>query len=126
MARIRPEGEPTVRDAPDPLDLTIGRRIRQRRTFLEMSQTDLAKYVGIAWQQLQKYENGTNRVPASRLYHIARVLNVDPNWFYDVEPSKMPSADELEADERRVLEAYRKLQPAERKRALGILRALAA
>lgn len=126
MARIRAEGEPTVRDAPDKMDLKIAARIRQRRTFFDMSQADLAKRIGVIPQQVQKYESGVNRVSASRLHDIARALDVDIGWFFDQPDRKRPAADEIAADERRMLEAYRRLQPHERKRAIGILRALAA
>ena len=61
---------------PDPLDRLIGRNIRFFRIEGGLSQTELAECVGVTFQQLQKYENAANRVPASRLIQIARALNV--------------------------------------------------
>jgi transcriptional regulator with XRE-family HTH domain len=61
---------------PDPLDRLIGRNIRFFRIESGLSQTDLAERIGVTFQQLQKYENAANRVPASRLIRIARALNV--------------------------------------------------
>jgi transcriptional regulator with XRE-family HTH domain len=61
---------------PDPLDRLIGRNIRFFRIESGLSQTTLAERVGVSFQQLQKYENAANRVPASRLIRIARALNV--------------------------------------------------
>jgi transcriptional regulator with XRE-family HTH domain len=64
------------------LDVQIGKRIRIRRMQLGMSQTDLAERIGVAFQQVQKYENGTNRVSASRLPNIAGALDVHVGYFY--------------------------------------------
>jgi transcriptional regulator with XRE-family HTH domain len=61
---------------PDPLDRLIGRNIRFYRIESGLSQTALAESIGVTFQQLQKYENAANRVPASRLIQIARALNV--------------------------------------------------
>lgn len=67
----------------DPLDVHVGHAIRQRRLLMNFSQVKLAHEVGCTFQQLQKYERGTNRVSASRLYAIAKSLNVDANYFFD-------------------------------------------
>jgi transcriptional regulator with XRE-family HTH domain len=64
------------------LDIEIGRRIRIRRTQLGMSQTSLAEKLGVGFQQVQKYENATNRIPASRLPHVAGALDVQMGYFY--------------------------------------------
>lgn len=61
---------------PDPTDLHVGRRIREQRLSLGMSQITLANALGLTFQQVQKYEKGANRVSASRLHHIAQLLNV--------------------------------------------------
>lgn len=66
-----------------PTDVHVGLRIRQRRALLGMSQTTLAKAVGLTFQQIQKYENGANRTGASRLYEFARVLDVPVSHFFD-------------------------------------------
>lgn len=68
---------------PDPVDTHVGARLRLRRTLLGLSQTELAKAVGLTFQQVQKYESGANRISASRLYHIAEALDVPVSFFFD-------------------------------------------
>lgn len=63
------------------VDLLIGQRIRQRRVDVKMSQTQLGNYLGVSFQQVQKYENGKNRVSASTLFRISEILCVDLNYF---------------------------------------------
>ncbi len=65
------------------VDDHVGRRIRQRRNALGMSQTKLADALGISFQQVQKYEIGFNRVAASRLWDIAKALEVDIGYFFE-------------------------------------------
>lgn len=67
---------------PDPIDVHVGRRLRLRRTLLNISQEQLALAVGVTFQQIQKYERGTNRVSASRIYDLARVLGVEISFFF--------------------------------------------
>jgi transcriptional regulator with XRE-family HTH domain len=69
--------------AANPIDLHVGARIRVQRIVRGMSQTELGNAVGVSFQQLQKYEKGTNRVGASRLHQIASVLKVQPNFFFE-------------------------------------------
>ncbi|HTH18260.1 MAG TPA: helix-turn-helix transcriptional regulator [Magnetospirillum sp.] len=71
---------------PDPVDVHVGGRLRLRRTLMGLSQTDLAKAVGLTFQQVQKYESGANRVSASRLYYIAESLDVPVSFFFDDMP----------------------------------------
>jgi len=66
-----------------PVDLHVGKRIRQRRWLVGMTQQQLAEQVGIKFQQIQKYETGANRVSASRLWDIASTLDVSINFFFD-------------------------------------------
>lgn len=65
------------------MDTHIGKRIRLRRMLLGLSQEKLGEAVGITFQQIQKYERGTNRVGASRLYEIAAALDVPVSFFFD-------------------------------------------
>lgn len=65
------------------IDLHVGSRIRLRRTQLGLSQEKLGEALGITFQQIQKYERGANRVGASRLYHIASILDVPISFFFD-------------------------------------------
>ena len=66
-----------------PVDIHVGYRIRQRRLILGISQTELSEKVGVRFQQVQKYESGINRVSASRLWDIARAMDVDTSFFFD-------------------------------------------
>jgi transcriptional regulator with XRE-family HTH domain len=68
---------------PDPVDVHVGLRMRLRRTLIGMSQEQLAAALGITFQQVQKYERGTNRISASRLYQTSRTLGVPVSWFFD-------------------------------------------
>ena len=68
--------------SPDPVDLHVGNRIKLRRTLLKISQEKLANDVGVTFQQVQKYENGLNRVSASRLFDISRCLKCEVSFFF--------------------------------------------
>jgi transcriptional regulator with XRE-family HTH domain len=70
-------------DGPDPLDRYVGARVRARRVGIRLSQTRLGEAIGVTFQQVQKYENGTNRIGASNLYKIARTLGVDVAYFFE-------------------------------------------
>ncbi|NIE80198.1 helix-turn-helix transcriptional regulator [Asaia sp. As-1742] len=69
--------------AAGPIDALVGARIRLRRTLLGMSQEKLGAALGLTFQQVQKYERGANKVGASRLYEMSRVLNVPIGFFFD-------------------------------------------
>lgn len=85
MARRNKAGATRARDSgiPNPVDVHVGGRIRQRRTLLGMSQGKLGDAIGLTFQQVQKYERGANRVGASRLYDLSRVLEVPVSFFFD-------------------------------------------
>lgn len=72
----------TKRD-PNYVDRHVGNRVRMRRLLVGMSQEKMGELLGITFQQVQKYEKGSNRVSASRLYQIARILGVPIQFFYD-------------------------------------------
>jgi transcriptional regulator with XRE-family HTH domain len=72
---------------PNPIDIHVGSRVRLRRMMLSMSQEKLGEHLGITFQQIQKYEKGTNRIGASRLQHIARVLQVPVSFFFEDAPA---------------------------------------
>ena len=71
------------KDKAHPLDIHIGQRLRLRRKLLGMSQSDLAKRVGVTFQQIQKYELGSNSVNARRLYEFSAILQISPLFFFD-------------------------------------------
>lgn len=72
---------------PNPIDVHVGSRVRMRRTMLSMSQERLGDQLGITFQQVQKYEKGTNRIGASRLQDIANILKVSPGYFFEDAPT---------------------------------------
>lgn len=83
-----------VTDESVQIDQHIGNRIKLRRAVLRMSQEELGKALGLSFQQVQKYEHGTNRIPASRLYDIARALTCAPAYFFE----ELPPTDGAVAD----------------------------
>jgi transcriptional regulator with XRE-family HTH domain len=88
---------------PNPVDLHVGGRVRMRRKLLGLSQEHLADALGLTFQQVQKYERGANRVSASKLYDIAKTLQVPVAFFFDglVDPVEGLGPDEvgIKADE---------------------------
>ena len=81
----RLEKEPRV----SPVDTHVGARIRLRRTLMGMSQERLGESLGLTFQQVQKYERGVNRVGASRLFDLSKVLDVPVSFFFDDMPSAL-------------------------------------
>ncbi|MBT7504712.1 MAG: helix-turn-helix transcriptional regulator, partial [Rhodospirillales bacterium] len=80
---------------PNPVDIHVGARVRLRRTLLGISQERLGDAVGLTFQQIQKYERGANRIGASRIYELSRILDVPVSFFFEDMP------DELETHEGR-------------------------
>jgi transcriptional regulator with XRE-family HTH domain len=72
---------------PLPTDKHVGSRVRMRRLMLKMSQEKLAEQLGITFQQVQKYEKGTNRISASRLQQISQILDVPVPFFFEQAPN---------------------------------------
>jgi len=72
--------------SPNPIDKHVGSRVRMRRMMISMSQEKLGEKLGITFQQIQKYEKGTNRIGASRLQQIATVLGVPVGFFFEGAP----------------------------------------
>lgn len=123
---------------PDPIDAHVGSRIRKRRTILGISQGKLGEALGITFQQVQKYETGTNRIGAGRLYRISRILEVPITFFYEGcedttngnDVGDRINSDPLAAaDDRSLLEALRAFNrirdPELRQRAIDLLKAIA-
>src|ERR1700709_409484 len=74
---------PDRESRPSPIDIHVGSRVRLRRTLLGMSQEKLGEAIGLTFQQVQKYERGANRIGASRLFDLSRVLDVPVSFFFD-------------------------------------------
>ncbi len=75
-----------------PVDVHVGARLRQRRTLLGMTQTNLSDAIGVSFQQMQKYEKDTNRISASRLFDLSRVLDVPIQFFFDDMPAAVAAS----------------------------------
>jgi transcriptional regulator with XRE-family HTH domain len=90
------DGHKRGSNAYNPIDVHVGARLRARRTLLGLSQTALGDAIGISFQQLQKYEAGSNRTSASRLYELSKILDVDISYFFD----EMDRATESESPAR--------------------------
>ncbi len=129
---------------PRPVDVHVGSRVRLRRTMLGMSQEKLGQAIGLTFQQVQKYERGTNRIGASRLYQLSKVLDVPVSFFFDDMPDEVagettPAQGMAEAEgpayeadtlaKRETLELvrayYRIRSPKVRKRVFELAKALA-
>ncbi len=74
---------------PRPVDVHVGRRVRSRRKLLGISQEQLGKAINLTFQQVQKYENGANRIGASRLFELSKVLDVPVLFFFDDMPPEV-------------------------------------
>ena len=81
--------------APNPVDKYVGSRVRMRRIMLGMSQEKLGEALGLTFQQVQKYEKGTNRVGASRIQQISEILQVPVSFLFEGGPSGLASVDNI-------------------------------
>lgn len=97
------------------IDVIAGDKLKKRRTMLGMSQADIAEAVGVTFQQIQKYEKGTNRISASRLYQFAKLLKVEPNYFFD---NVVIDNSEASMEELNLMRIYKNFSP-ERKKAFS-------
>jgi transcriptional regulator with XRE-family HTH domain len=87
MNNSLPVAAPTVKKIPNPIDKHVGARVRMRRILIGMSQEKLGDALNLTFQQVQKYEKGTNRIGASRLQQIGAVLGVPIEFFFEGAPS---------------------------------------
>ena len=100
MVRDQPTAGPEKESRPSPIDVHVGIRIRLRRTLLGMSQERLGEALGLTFQQVQKYERGVNRVGASRLFDLSRVLDVPISFFFDDMPDALSGTYGVQANKR--------------------------
>ena len=123
-----------------PVDVHVGSRLRMRRTLLGLSQQKLGEKLNLTFQQIQKYERGANRIGASRLFELSRILDVKPAYFFEEMPESGTAdgaglaepAEDFKHDflgKRETLElvrAYYKIDNLEvRKRVFDVIKALA-
>jgi transcriptional regulator with XRE-family HTH domain len=116
-----------------PVDVHVGKRVRHRRWLVGMTQQQLAEKVGIKFQQIQKYETGANRVSASRLWDISKVLDVPVSFFFeglDVEQAavakeeRMPSDLMGDKEAMELIRSYYSIPENQRKRLFDLARVL--
>jgi transcriptional regulator with XRE-family HTH domain len=126
----------------NPIDVHVGNRVRLRRLRIGMSQEKLAERLGLTFQQVQKYEKGSNRVSASRLFEMAEILGVPVQYFYEemASPAAPPAGDESAGtpgealadlmssrEGQQLSEAFTSIKNAEvRRRIIDLVKALAA
>ncbi|WP_262691482.1 helix-turn-helix domain-containing protein [Kordiimonas aestuarii] len=122
--------------SPDPIDVHVGQRVRARRKMLGLSQTQLGTELGVTFQQVQKYERGTNRIGSSRLFRMSTTLDVPVAYFFEGAETKLPgynaASEGLDGDAfdrqetQELVEAYYRIaDPRIRKKVLGLARLLA-
>ena len=108
---------------PNPIDVHVGLQLRRRRTLLGISQHHLGEMVGVAFQQIQKYEKGTNRVGCSRLFDFSRVLDVPIGYFFDgISPEVAASSPRHAKAKPKALKAP-EFDPAIKRESLELMRA---
>ncbi|MDA0990485.1 MAG: helix-turn-helix transcriptional regulator [Verrucomicrobia bacterium] len=76
-------GRTQLKDGPHPVDVHVGQRLRMRRTLVGLSQEKLGEALALTFQQVQKYERGKNRVSASRLFELSKILDVPVSYFFE-------------------------------------------
>jgi transcriptional regulator with XRE-family HTH domain len=121
-------------DGPHPVDRHVGRRVCEKRIALGYNQSDLGRAVGVTFQQIQKYEKGTNRISASKLFEIARFFQTEVAYFFQGLGDAQPGMAEEGADFARDFPATRQtveiarlapqLSPAKQRLALELIRSL--
>ncbi len=124
-----------------PVDIHVGKRLRLRRKMMGMSQEELGSAVGVTFQQIQKYERGTNRMGSSRLFEISNVLHTSISYFFDgfvdesqfgfAEPDSAEKLDDIEQQEMEsketlsLLQAYYRINdPNVRNKVLALIKSL--
>ena len=118
---------------PHPVDEHVGARLRQLRKSIKLSQSALAERLGLTFQQVQKYERGTNRVSASKLHEAALVLNVSVSDFFEGLPGSGPTGESRviamdaasESDLQRLIRIYEGVPAEERRRLIDVVEAVA-
>ena len=113
---------------PGLIDAHIGARLRERRRLLGLTQSQLGKSLGLTFQQIQKYENGSNRIPPARLYQLCKALEVDANYFFAGLDKSTQAARRLSCERQTIvlLRIWGRIEDARlRKACLEMLRAVA-
>jgi len=122
-----------------PIDIHVGSRLRQRREALYLTQLEVGRLLGLTCQQIQKYECGSNRISASRLFELSRLLAIDINYFFDqtrpdiVKTSQTAAAsiakrlglsDAMEAEISELISLFSSIRTPQQKRILARMRSM--
>ena len=113
-----------------PVDIHVGKRVRQRRWMVGVTQQQLAERVGIKFQQIQKYETGMNRISASRLWDIAHALGAPVSFFFEglegaeAQPGGMPGDVMADREALELVRSYYAIPEAQRRRLFDLARVL--
>lgn len=120
-----------IEHGPEVVDVEVGRRVRVCRNLVGLTQEQLGDRIGVTFQQMQKYENGTNRISASRLWAISQVLDMSISWFFEDAGKKVAAAKKGEPGvrtKRETLQLVRYISvcpPDVRRDFMGLVRAAA-
>lgn len=114
--------------SPNPIDVHVGGRLRMRRIEIDMSQQVLGEQIGLTFQQIQKYEKGTNRIGASRLQQIAQILEIPVSYFFEGAPGAHEEGEQTVSggfleflgtrDGQRLIESFSKISDAQLRRSI--------
>jgi transcriptional regulator with XRE-family HTH domain len=107
----------------DPIDVEVAKRVRTLRLRRGLSQTELSEALGVTFQQVQKYERGANRIGASRLYDLSRVLDVPVSFFFDDIKAETVEAAQRDPDRRESANGRHEPDPMMRRETLELVRA---
>ncbi len=126
MAKSKPSyGHGTGK--PHPIDVHVGARVRQRRVLLGMNQTKLGDALGLSFQQVQKYERGTNQISASKLFKLSQVLEVSIEHFFEDIPAEVAASPMITQETLKLVRAYYEIEDAKiRKRVYELTKTLGA
>lgn len=122
----RTEQNPTSTQAksPNPIDIHVGQRVRARRTLLGLSQEKLGDALGLTFQQIQKYERGTNRIGASRIFDLSKVLGVPIAYFFEeIAPQLAGGGPSIQVKSETLPESALNMDPLAKRETLELVRA---
>ncbi len=108
---------------PSPVDVHVGARLRVRRTLLGMNQTTLGDTLGLSFQQVQKYERGTNRISAGRLFALSQMLDVPVEYFFDDMPTAVAASSPAQSGGKAIKPPSYKPDPMAMQETLELVRA---
>ncbi|MDD9912643.1 MAG: helix-turn-helix transcriptional regulator [Alphaproteobacteria bacterium] len=116
-----------MKKSPHPIDIHVGQRLKQQRLLQGISQESLAKQLGITFQQIQKYENSTNRISASKLYQLSQILKTPIQFFfenYQKPPQPIKKQTEITTKELTFIKNFRQLNPAQQQALASLINKL--